>query len=685
MRTAHVRSYEIAAAPKEHLTRVIAAAMAFMLVMPFALTYAPAKADAAESSSDITAGVIESNAALINAMTQAADEDTVQTLKATAERLAPGMGDATSETAQIARAYGLSDLMDAVSHSSSYTSNELAEQFNELNGKPVANPSPAVQAATIEAFEENLEPFVFPNEDTNNLTTALRIAASPITNTESDEVQIARCKLIPELFDIVINKTFEDSDPASTTNTIIENFNQLVGSPTKNPSAAVQEAAAECYGTVVAQGIGAGWTKEQIEEFFTPTAPSVSDWSSEAAQAGRARGIGDFLVESAKWLNNETGLENAISVFVTLTGEKTNAPSLAIQAAAAEGSENYIKALARTSHDSILQNAYARLMPTITDKTAESVQLARAQALTTYYDVIARTPDKRTQIKQAFLDTYGTTTSAPGLAVQAAAAESYAAFFSGITRNPEMAKTLTNDAKELSPAITNKDNPAVAAACITGASSLFENAARQPDVLELLKESGEAIGLLPLTESDSSSSTFQGARAAALGGLYAALARQPEMAGTLTDLFVETYGEVPTYTVTFDTQDGSDPTTASAKLNSSIEEPADPARTGHTFNGWMLNGSAFDFSTLIDSDLTLTAQWTSNTPTEPENPTDPSDPNSGNGTVPDQGSDADTSVSELAKTGDSSVAFAGSAATIAALALIACLASIRRLRSIGRE
>lgn len=322
-------------------------------------------------------------------------------------------------------------------------------------------------------------------------------------------------------------------------------------------------------------------------------------------------------------------------------------------------------------------------MPSITNKTAEDVQLARAQALATYYDTIARQPDKHEQLKQTFIDIYGATSSSPSIAVQAAAAESCAAYFTGIARNPEIASTLTSDAKELSPAITNKDNPTIATACTNGARGLIDAAARQPSILDLLKQDGEEIGLLPLTKSDTS--TFQGARAATLGDLYTALARQPEMTDTLTNLFVETYGEVPTYTVTFDTQDGSELTVVSVKLNASVAEPADPTRTGYTVNGWALNGSAFDFATLIDSDLTLTAQWTANTPTEPENPTDPSDPDSGNETTPDQGSDADTSASALAKTGDSSVAFVSSAAAIAALALIVSFAATRRLRGIGRK
>ena len=679
MRTAPVVFYDKATTQKKRLTRAIAVAMACMLAMPLALVYAPTEAYATESSSNITAGVVESNAALIYATTRTADEDTTQALKAAAERLAPGTGDVTSEAAQIARAYGLSDLMDAAKRGS-IASSTLAEQFNELNGAPVANPSSAVQAATVEALEENLESLVLSNENTNALMTALRIAASPITDTKSDEVQIARCKLIPELLDIVLENAVDD--PESTT-TIIKNFNQMFGSPTENPSTTMQEAAAECYGTTVAKGISAEWSSEQITEFLALTTPTVSDWSSDAAQAGRARAVGDFLAESTGW-SGETVLENAIDAFITLTGKTSAAPSLTVQAAAAEGSANYIQALARANDNAAaVQSAYARLMPAITDKTAEDVQLARAQALATYYEAIARMPERHTQIKQTFLDIYGAASNSPSIAVQAAVAESYATFFSDIARNPEMSEKLINDAKELSPTITNKDNTTVAAACASGARTLIEGAARQPEAIDLLKQCGEEIGLLPLGKTDNSQ--FQGTRAAALGNLYTALSHQPEMTETLTDLFIEMYGEVPTYTVTFDAQDGNEPTVASVKLNSSVAEPADPVRTGYTFNAWMLNGSAFDFATLINNDLTLTAQWTANTPAEPENPTDPSDPNNGNGTTPDQGSNADTSASALAKTGDSPVAFVSSAAAIAALALVASFASIRRIRGIKRK
>lgn len=57
----------------------------------------------------------------------------------------------TSEAAQIARAYGLSNLMDAAKRGV-IASNTLAERFNELNGAPTMNPSTAVQEAAAECY-----------------------------------------------------------------------------------------------------------------------------------------------------------------------------------------------------------------------------------------------------------------------------------------------------------------------------------------------------------------------------------------------------------------------------------------------------------------------------------------------------------------------------------------------------
>ena len=42
---------------------------------------------------------------------------------------------------------------------------------------------------------------------------------------------------------------------------------------------------------------------------------------------------------------------------------------------------------------------------------------------------------------------------------------------------------------------------------------------------------------------------------------------------------------------------------------SKLEKPSDPVRTGYTFTGWTLNGSAYDFNKVVNSNIKLTANW----------------------------------------------------------------------------
>jgi uncharacterized repeat protein (TIGR02543 family) len=69
-----------------------------------------------------------------------------------------------------------------------------------------------------------------------------------------------------------------------------------------------------------------------------------------------------------------------------------------------------------------------------------------------------------------------------------------------------------------------------------------------------------------------------------------------------------------TYTVTFDSNGGTavDPQTQTVDENGTATEPAAPTKTGYTFAGWFAPDAttAFDFSTPITADVTLTAQWT---------------------------------------------------------------------------
>ena len=63
------------------------------------------------------------------------------------------------------------------------------------------------------------------------------------------------------------------------------------------------------------------------------------------------------------------------------------------------------------------------------------------------------------------------------------------------------------------------------------------------------------------------------------------------------------------YTITFDTDGGTDVASQTVKHGGTAEKPADPTRSRYDFDGWFLNGEKFDFGTPIAGDITLTAQW----------------------------------------------------------------------------
>ena len=65
-----------------------------------------------------------------------------------------------------------------------------------------------------------------------------------------------------------------------------------------------------------------------------------------------------------------------------------------------------------------------------------------------------------------------------------------------------------------------------------------------------------------------------------------------------------------TITVTFDTQGGSKVGSQKVKIGSKIKKPGTPTKTGFKFGEWQLEGAAFDFNSIVDSDVTLVATWT---------------------------------------------------------------------------
>lgn len=65
-------------------------------------------------------------------------------------------------------------------------------------------------------------------------------------------------------------------------------------------------------------------------------------------------------------------------------------------------------------------------------------------------------------------------------------------------------------------------------------------------------------------------------------------------------------------TVTYNTDGGGAVDAQTVESGSAAVRPTDPTRSGYTFSGWTLDGTAYDFATPVTGDITLVAQWTEN-------------------------------------------------------------------------
>jgi uncharacterized repeat protein (TIGR02543 family) len=74
-----------------------------------------------------------------------------------------------------------------------------------------------------------------------------------------------------------------------------------------------------------------------------------------------------------------------------------------------------------------------------------------------------------------------------------------------------------------------------------------------------------------------------------------------------------------TYTVTFNTNEGSAVASIDVEENDKVTKPADPTKEGFTFEYWYTTDEAveFDFNTAITADITLNALWEENVPDGP--------------------------------------------------------------------
>ena len=69
---------------------------------------------------------------------------------------------------------------------------------------------------------------------------------------------------------------------------------------------------------------------------------------------------------------------------------------------------------------------------------------------------------------------------------------------------------------------------------------------------------------------------------------------------------------VKKYTVSFDSNGGSSVASQTVEEGKKASKPSNPTRSGYTFAGWTLNGSAYDFNSAVKGNITLVAKWNKN-------------------------------------------------------------------------
>lgn len=82
--------------------------------------------------------------------------------------------------------------------------------------------------------------------------------------------------------------------------------------------------------------------------------------------------------------------------------------------------------------------------------------------------------------------------------------------------------------------------------------------------------------------------------------------------------YTYSYAEKTKYTVAFATDGGSVVTSQDVYKGDTVPKPTDPTRDGYTFAGWQQDGSDYDFSKPVTSNITLTAKWTPVSTPDPE-------------------------------------------------------------------
>ena len=71
--------------------------------------------------------------------------------------------------------------------------------------------------------------------------------------------------------------------------------------------------------------------------------------------------------------------------------------------------------------------------------------------------------------------------------------------------------------------------------------------------------------------------------------------------------------EASRYTVSFDSNGGTDVSSQSIEYGKTAVKPTSPSKYGYTFDGWFIGDESYNFATPVKKDIVLTAKWTPQT------------------------------------------------------------------------
>ena len=72
---------------------------------------------------------------------------------------------------------------------------------------------------------------------------------------------------------------------------------------------------------------------------------------------------------------------------------------------------------------------------------------------------------------------------------------------------------------------------------------------------------------------------------------------------------VAKWRELEKYTITFNTDDGSNVASQTVTEGNKVTKPTNPTKAGYTFKEWQLNGNKYDFNNVVTGDITLVAVY----------------------------------------------------------------------------